>query len=219
MSSPEEIKEANDKALVKNLTAAVVNAFPRDIGLRVAKSISVTPPNPRVGVSTLIQNENGQFLVGQRKGSHGAGTVQTPGGHIDYGEEELFKVAQREVEEETDLKVTGRKILTITNDVFEAESKHYITIWVICTMNEAGVKPKVKETDKCEWWKWMSATELAEMDKAAESRKKEKKAKGEELDPPAGDELFLPLANLLKQVGADGLDSYIASKEGLPNVK
>ncbi|EHK39756.1 hypothetical protein TRIATDRAFT_19039, partial [Trichoderma atroviride IMI 206040] len=120
-------------------------------------------PNPRVGVSALIQNEKGEFLVGERMGSHGAGTVQTPGGHIDFGEEQLYKVAEREVMEETGLEVTAERILTITNDVFNDEAKHYITTWIICTMKNPDAKPKRMEPKKCMWWAWKSSKELAEM--------------------------------------------------------
>lgn len=178
--------------------------------------------------------------------------MQTPGGHIDFGEENLRKVAVREVMEETGLEVTVEKTLTMTNDVFKDEFKHYMTIWVICTMDHPEAEPQVKqkspflllqgceirigelmlrnflpfflqimEPDKCEWWAWKSSKELVEMEKAAETRKAEKKAKGEKPDPPAGDELFLPLANLFKQsVEAESPDlpSFMASTVGLQHV-
>lgn len=223
MSSPNDTTDEKVfKKIVETLTTAIVSAFPKDVALAAAEAIPKARPNPRVGVSVLIQNENGQFLVGERKNSHGAGTVQTPGGHIDYGEEDLYEVAKREVKEETALEVTAERILTITNDVFTDERKHYITIWIICTMDHPDAEPERKEPEKCEWWTWMSAKELADMDKAAEIRKAEKKAKGEEPEPPAGNELFLPLANLLKQSVAakeTDLSSFIASTVGLKHVK
>lgn len=185
-------------------------------------------------------------------GNNYTGTVQTPGGHIDFGEEDLKLVAAREVKEETGLDVKFGKFLTVTNDLFKDEFKHYITNWVICIMVEPNAKPEVKqkspflllqgcevrigeltlrnffpislqvlETKKCKWWAWMSSEELVKMDKAAEARKAEKKAKGEELDPPAGDELFLPLANLFKQTvdaEASDLPRFMVSTEGLKHV-
>lgn len=144
--------------------------------------------------------------------------MQTPGGHIDFGEKDLKQVAVREVKEETGLDVTFEKILTITNDVLEDEFKHYFTTWVICTMDDPNAEPQVMEKDKCKWWAWKSSKELVQIDEAAEIKKAEKKAKGEELDPPAGDELFLPLANLFKQTvkaQAPDLSSFISSTEGL----
>ncbi|PNP43473.1 hypothetical protein TGAM01_v202865 [Trichoderma gamsii] len=219
MSSLKDPKVTDD--LVKALTASIVNNYPRDVQLAVAKAIPDARPNVRVGVSVLIQNEKGEFLVGERMGSHGAGTVQTPGGHIDFGEEDLKLVAAREVKEETGLDVKFGKFLTVTNDLFKDEFKHYITNWVICIMVEPNAKPEVLETKKCKWWAWMSSEELVKMDKAAEARKAEKKAKGEELDPPAGDELFLPLANLFKQTvdaEASDLPRFMVSTEGLKHV-
>ncbi|KAM0485207.1 hypothetical protein ACHAPX_001191 [Trichoderma viride] len=238
--------------LVKTLTASIVNNYPRDVQLAVADAIPTARPNVKVGVSVLIQNEKGEFLVGERKGSHGAGTVQTPGGHIDFGEEDVKKVAEREVKEETGLDVVFVKFLTITNDVFEDDFKHYITNWVICRMVNPNAEPKVKrkspcllpqgceigigeltlrnffllflqvtEVKKCKWWAWMSSEELVTMNKAAEARKAEKKANGEELTPPAGDELFMPLANLFKQsivAKASDLSSFMASTVGLLHV-
>lgn len=40
----------------------------------------VTPelPHVRVGVSAVIRDKDGKFLVGKRKGSHGAGKVSSP---------------------------------------------------------------------------------------------------------------------------------------------
>lgn len=152
-------------------------------------------------------------------GKNHTGTVQTPGGHIDYGEQELSQVAVREVKEETDLDVTYEKIVTVSNDVFLDECKHYFTVWIVCRMNDPKAEPKVMEKDKCRWWAWKSSEELVQIDKAAAIRKAEKKAKGEKLDPPAGDELFLPLAQLFKQVAkakASDISNFIATTEGLP---
>lgn len=73
MSSLKDPKVTDD--LVKALTASIVNNYPRDVQLAVAKAIPDARPNVRVGVSVLIQNEKGEFLVGERIGSHGAGKI------------------------------------------------------------------------------------------------------------------------------------------------
>lgn len=107
---------------------------------------SAPPPqtalHPRVGVSTILQNRHGQVLLGKRQGSHGAGTWQFPGGHLEYSEE-IVSCAAREALEETGLVLrvsndaaaaTGAdgaaSIVAVTNDIFEQEHKHYITIFV-----------------------------------------------------------------------------------------
>ena len=60
--------------------------------------------------------------------------------------ESFFVCAERETLEETGLQVKGVKVVAVTNDVFDAASKHYITIFVQCTMEDAGAQPKVSRT-------------------------------------------------------------------------
>lgn len=83
---------------------------------------------PMVGVAIIIERE-GRVLLLQRHRSHGSGTWATPGGHLDFGEAPE-QCAIREAQEETGLEVTEVSFRTITNDVFVAEGKHYITIWM-----------------------------------------------------------------------------------------
>ncbi|KAL6904855.1 nudix domain-containing protein [Trichoderma evansii] len=153
-------------------------------------------PNVRVGVAAVIGNENGKFLIGKRKGSHGAGTLQTPGGHLEHGED-LGACAVREAQEETGLVVEAGDILTITNDVFAGEDKHYITVFINCTMTDPNAKPETKEPHKCEGWEWKSWDELMRIDDASKS-------------DPSSDKLFLPLVNLVKQT--NDLNALVASK-------
>ncbi|KAF6793786.1 Nudix hydrolase 1, partial [Colletotrichum musicola] len=55
---------------------------------------------PRVGVAAIIQRKDGRVVVGKRQSSHGAGTWQLPGGHLEFGES-FFDCAARETLEET----------------------------------------------------------------------------------------------------------------------
>ncbi|HEU5357581.1 MAG TPA: NUDIX domain-containing protein, partial [Gemmatimonadales bacterium] len=50
-----------------------------------ASATSAGGPRPQLGVGVLILRE-GKLLLGQRRGSHGAGTWAPPGGHLDSGE-------------------------------------------------------------------------------------------------------------------------------------
>ncbi|KAK5631708.1 hypothetical protein RRF57_007422 [Xylaria bambusicola] len=57
--------------------------------------------------------------------------------------ESFFACAERETLEETGLRVKGVKVVAVTNDVFDATSKHYITMFIQCTMEDAEAQPKV----------------------------------------------------------------------------
>uniref|UniRef100_A0A7S3DJF5 Nudix hydrolase domain-containing protein n=1 Tax=Palpitomonas bilix TaxID=652834 RepID=A0A7S3DJF5_9EUKA len=110
--------------------------------------------HPRVGVAALVMNEEGKLLVGKRKGSHGSGTWQLPGGHLEHSED-WATTAMRELEEEAGLAISKEDFtfVSVTNDVFESESKHYITIFMAARAKK-GSKPVVKEPHKCECWEW-----------------------------------------------------------------
>ncbi|KAL7908896.1 hypothetical protein GGI35DRAFT_452351 [Trichoderma velutinum] len=107
--------------------------------------------------------------------------------------------AERETEEETGLKVEGKGVFTITNDIFtqEKEPKHYITVFAKCVMTDPNQQPQIKEPEKCDGWHWKSWEELKAMKEAAES-------------DPSAESLFLPIVNLMKQTS--NLQELIASR-------
>lgn len=112
----------------------------------------------RVGVGVavfVLSKKNKNFIIGKRKGSHGAGTWALPGGHLDYGES-FETCAEREVHEETGLNVQSVRFLTATNDVMEKDSKHYVTIFMVGEVGERDEMPRVMEPEKCERWEWVS---------------------------------------------------------------
>lgn len=84
--------------------------------------------SPRVGVGVLVRRE-GEILLLRRRGTHGSGTWSTPGGHLDPGESPE-DCAVREVMEETGVEIQDVRFLGVTNDVFHAEGRHYITLWM-----------------------------------------------------------------------------------------
>ena len=134
----------------------------------------MTTPHPRVGVASIIVNVENKILLGKRKGSHGAGmstttqqcgldrhtpwlteagTWQLPGGHLDF-KEDPSTCAARETLEECDLEVKSIKIVGVTNDVFEKENKHYITLFIWCEMKDPQAEAKVRyHIDSCPWKK------------------------------------------------------------------
>jgi 8-oxo-dGTP diphosphatase len=90
--------------------------------------MSITPSTPRIGVGVVITKDQ-QVLLLRRRNVHGAGTWSTPGGHLDFGETPEA-CAVREVKEETGLDIDDVAFRAITNDVFAADDRHYITIWM-----------------------------------------------------------------------------------------
>src|SRR5947209_504762 len=83
---------------------------------------------PRVGIGVFVWRD-GKFIMGQRRGSHGANTWSIPGGHLEFGES-WEEAAMREVLEETGMEIDNVRFLTATNDYFPDDNKHYVTIWV-----------------------------------------------------------------------------------------
>jgi 8-oxo-dGTP diphosphatase len=84
--------------------------------------------DPKVGVAVII-HKGGEVLLIKRKNVHGSGTWSTPGGHLDYGESPE-ECARRETREEVGVEIGNVRFRAVTNDVFEAISKHYITLWM-----------------------------------------------------------------------------------------
>ncbi|MFH1286913.1 MAG: NUDIX domain-containing protein [Candidatus Magasanikbacteria bacterium] len=115
--------------------------------------------HPRVGVGVIIQNENGEVLLGLRKGSHGAGEWCLPGGSLEFGET-LFEVAKREVLEETGLSVSEFELISVSDELkyIESDGKHYVTMGFKATYE--GGEPVCVEPEKCEEWKWFPIEEL-----------------------------------------------------------
>lgn len=71
------------------------------------------------------------------------GKWQFPGGHLEFGED-IVACAERETQEETALVVKGTGIIAVTNDVFETDNKHYITLFVRCVMTNPDAVPQVR---------------------------------------------------------------------------
>lgn len=110
----------------------------------------------KVGVGVCIIRD-GKFLIGKRLNSHGDNTYAFPGGHMEFGEH-WEETAVRETLEETGLAISHIRFLGLTNDVFEKENKHYITIFVMADSKEG--EPEVLEPNKCGGWHWVTMETL-----------------------------------------------------------
>lgn len=109
--------------------------------------------SPWVGVGVIITRNN-QVLLLKRKSVHGADSWSTPGGHLGFGETPEA-CAIREAKEETDIDITAIKFRAVTNDIFEVEGKHYITLWM--GGEHLSGEPKVNaayEMSEVGWFSW-----------------------------------------------------------------
>lgn len=125
---------------------------------------------PKIGVGIIVIKDK-KVLLGKRKSAHGEGSWCFPGGHLEFNEE-IEGCAIREVLEETGLNIKNIKLTTFTNDVFEKEKKHYVTLFVIAEYYSGELK--IMEPEKCEKWQWFDWNKLPKP-------------------------LFLPIKNLLRQ--------------------
>ena len=94
-----------------------------------------------------------------------------PKGHIEKGEK-IEDTVKREVQEETGISIKNIRRGSFTNDIFEKEGKHYVTLFVVA--DYASGKVEVMEPERCERWDWFEWNRL-----------------------PLP--LFIPIQNLLKQ--------------------
>jgi 8-oxo-dGTP diphosphatase len=115
-------------------------------------------PRPKIGIAAVVLKD-GKFLLGKRKGSHGAGAYGFPGGHLEMGET-WEGCASRELTEETGLTASKFRFVGVTNDIFSSD-KHYITIFMLAL--DVSGEPKVLEPDKCEGWEWHSWKEIGNL--------------------------------------------------------
>ena len=113
---------------------------------------------PRVGVGVLILNQKNQLLLGRRVNSHGDQAWGPPGGHLTFGES--FEVcALREVLEEMGVTLKSAHLLGVTNDFFEKDNRHYITLMMQGVVGK-DLDPQVLEPEKTSCWKWFDVHDL-----------------------------------------------------------
>jgi 8-oxo-dGTP diphosphatase len=125
---------------------------------------------PEIGVGVCLIKD-GKVLLGKRTNAHGDGSWSFPGGHLEMYET-WENCAEREVLEETDLKIKNTRFADVTNDIFPEEEKHYITLFIIADYDSGQLK--TMEPEKCSEWNWFSWGKLPQP-------------------------LFLPIRNLIKQ--------------------
>jgi 8-oxo-dGTP diphosphatase len=120
--------------------------------------------SPGIGVGVMIYR-NKKILLGKRHADpkkadselHGEGTWTMPGGKPNF-KEKLEAAAQREVFEETGIKINKKKLKIISVEDDIVKDAHFVTIGFLCK-NFKG-KQKVKEPDEITEWKWFKLNDL-----------------------------------------------------------
>jgi 8-oxo-dGTP diphosphatase len=147
------------------------------------KEVATEPPiqkakqiHVRVGVGVLVKDADRKTAVfaGIRKGSHGAGLLALPGGHLEMFES-WESCAMREVKEEMNLDLDPEtvKFGHVTNDIMKNEDKHYVTIFMMAACKADGSSPTVPENmepHKCEGWKSYTWQELKDVHEKGEPK-------------------------------------------------
>jgi 8-oxo-dGTP diphosphatase len=112
---------------------------------------------PLIGIGVLIFRDQ-EILLGKRQNTYGQATWGPPDGHLEFGEN-FEECAIREVFEETGLILTNTKFLSLTNDIFTQEEKHYVSIFLTaaCPINQVV---KNCEPEKVEEWRWFDLDNL-----------------------------------------------------------
>jgi 8-oxo-dGTP diphosphatase len=112
-------------------------------------------PHTQVGIGVLVVKD-GKILLGQRKGSHGAGEFGGTGGHLEYMES-IFECAKRETLEETGITIKNIRLLCVSN-IKDYAPKHYVDIGLVADW-ESG-EPTIMEPNKVESWGWYDPKNL-----------------------------------------------------------
>jgi len=117
---------------------------------------------PKVGFGVMIL-KNGRVLLGKRhedpeKASSelkGEGTWTMPGGKLHF-KESFEQGAEREVMEETGIKLNNIKVICVTNDI--VEDAHFVTVGLFS--DDFYGEPKVMEPEEITEWRWFDFNSL-----------------------------------------------------------
>jgi len=117
---------------------------------------------PRVGIGVMVVRDH-KVLLGLRNDDaqkadselHGEGTWTMPGGKVDW-HQTIEESARRELEEETSLKATKLKLISVTDEI--VHDNHFVTNGFLCTDFDGDVQ--IMEPEEIVEWHWFSFSEL-----------------------------------------------------------
>jgi 8-oxo-dGTP diphosphatase len=119
----------------------------------------------KVGFGAMMLNKEGRVLLGRRNEDpekadselKGEGTWTMPGGKLEF-QESFEQGAEREVMEETGMKLNKADVICVNND--KIDDAHFVTIGLFSDDFEGS--PEVLEPDEITEWNWFSLDELPE---------------------------------------------------------
>lgn len=106
-------------------------------------------PKHPVGVSVLLRNSAGEFLMAKRKNNSGAGFISTPGGRLEVNET-IEQCAAREFEEECGALLGPVKIIGWKEHF--RYGNHYIMFYALALEYFGTIVNLIP--DKSEDWEW-----------------------------------------------------------------
>lgn len=110
------------------------------------------PANIAVAVVVV---RNGKVLLGKRKAS---GTWGFPGGSLEGSDQTLEGCGEREVYEETGVKIKKMKLVSLVPEFIQERQVFYFTMIAVAEWDEN--EPFVKEPTKAEEWAWFEWNQL-----------------------------------------------------------
>lgn len=123
----------------------------------IPDAIVPTAANHTVGVGAVVINDNNELLViKERISSIG---YKLPGGHIDNGEM-ISKAVEREVYEETGVKVDFDSIISLGH--FYPHQFHKSNLYILCVCSARTLTIDIKDTKEIIDAKWVDVHEYIE---------------------------------------------------------
>lgn len=119
----------------------------------------------QVGVKVLLQNKEGKYLLLHRSLKKYPNVIKDPwdiaGGRINPGSK-LLDNLQREVMEETKLKIIGEPRLIAAQDIMRTANKHVVRLTYLGKADGEVVLDD--ENDRYKWCTWEELLSLDEID-------------------------------------------------------
>ena len=114
-----------------------------------------------VVVSGILKDKSGRILLLKRSASNKSnkGKWQLPEGKMEFGES-VQETLEREISEETNLKVAKPKLLTVTTTIMKVDTIRYHVVRIVFNVNWKGKIALSKDHSGHQWFK---KEELAEL--------------------------------------------------------